>query len=338
MKKIRWGVISTAKIGTNLVIPAMQHKPHCEVVAIGSRNEKRGQEIAAKLGIPKVHGSYEALLADPDVDAIYNPLPNHLHLEWAIKTLEAGKHLLSEKPLTLNVPQAEEFVRTVKKYPHLKVMEAFMYRHHVQWQYAKKAVQDGVLGDVRTIQSFFAYYNDDPANIRNIKEAGGGALLDIGCYCISLSRFIFNDEPERVMGMIEADPNLGTDRMISGMLDFSGNRTATFTASTQLMPYQHVNILGTKGRIEIDIPFNAPREVPCKVWLYRKTTIDGDPVGAREEIPLEVCNQYERQGELFCKAILNDTDVPTPIEDGLANMMVIEAFRKSAASGAWATV
>jgi predicted dehydrogenase len=280
MKKIRWGVLSTARIGTETVIPAMQLGEYCTVTAIASRRLEKAQAAAGQLGIEKAYGSYEELLADPDIDAVYIPLPNHLHVPWTIKALNAGKHVLCEKPIGLSAAEAQVLLSAARKFPRLKVMEAFMYRHHPQWQWAKQKVIEGEVGEVRTIQSFFSYYNADPDNIRNKADIGGGGLMDIGCYCISLSRFIFETEPWRVCGIIEEDPSMKVDRLTSGILEFSRG-TSTFTCATQLVPYQRVNIFGTKGRIEIEIPFNAPSDRPCKVWYgdsnipFRETCFPG---------------------------------------------------------------
>jgi predicted dehydrogenase len=326
MRKVRWGVLSTAKIGTEQVIPAMQLGKHCKIAAIASRSLEKAQAAARQLGIPKAYGSYEELLADPDIDAVYNPLPNHLHVPWSIRALNAGKHVLCEKPIGLTAAEAQQLLDTVRRRPQLKVMEAFMYRHHPQWQRARQLVVEGKIGDLRTIQSFFSYYNVDPGNIRNIAETGGGGLMDIGCYSISLSRFIFGTEPQRVCGIMEYDPQFKTDRLTSGILDF-GLGTSTFTCSTQSAPYQRVNIFGTEGRVEIEIPFNAPPDQPCKMWHQYGTEVD--------EIVLDVCNQYTIQGDLFSQAVLNDAEVPTPLEDAVANMRVIEALIRSAKSGTW---
>ncbi|MBE3113182.1 MAG: Gfo/Idh/MocA family oxidoreductase, partial [Actinobacteria bacterium] len=326
MKKIRWGVLSTARIGTEKVIPAMQLGEYCTITAIASRQLEKAQAAARRLGIEKTYGSYEELLADPDVDAVYLPLPNHLHVPWAIKALKAGKHVLCEKPIGLNTAEAQELLEASRKFPRLKVMEAFMYRHHPQWQWAKKRVSEGKIGELRTIQSFFSYYNSDPNNIRNKADIGGGGLMDIGCYCISLSRFIFGAEPRRVCGIMEEDPNMKVDRLTSAILEFSSG-TSTFTCATQLVPYQRVNIFGTKGRIESEISFNAPSDRPCKVWYG-----DGNRI---EEVVLKVCDQYTIQGDLFSRAVLEDREVPVPLEDAVANMQVIEAIISSARSRSW---
>ena len=326
MNKVRWGVLSTADIGISKVIPAMQKGQYIQFDAMASRDLERGKAAAARLGIPKTYGSYEELLSDTNIDAIYNPLPNNLHVPWSIKALEAGKHVLCEKPIAMTSAEAQRLADTAKQYPDLKVMEAFMYRFHPQWQQARQMVNEGKIGQLRAIQSFFSYYLDDTNNIRNIAEVGGGGMLDIGCYTVSLSRFIFGAEPERVTGIIEYDPRFNTDRLSSGIMDF-GHGTSTFTCSTQLVPYQRVNIFGTTGRIEIEIPFNAPPDKPCKIWYQH-----GDEI---EEILFDICNQYTLQGDQFSLVILNDTSVPTPIEDAVANMKVIEAIIHSAKSGTW---
>ena len=332
MPKIRWGVLSTARIAVDKVIPAMQHGEFTEVVAIASRDKAKAEEAARRLGIARAYGSYEELLADPNVDAIYNPLPNHLHVPWSVHALDAGKHVLCEKPIALSSAEARQLIDAGERHPELKLMEAFMYRHHPQWQRARHLVTNGAIGELRAIQSFFSYFNDNPQDIRNRPEWGGGGLMDIGCYPISLSRFIFDEEPHRVLGLVEYDPKLGVDRLASAILDF-GAGTSTFTCSTQLAPHQRVNIFGTEGRVEIDIPFNAPPDVPCRMRHQHGVK---DP--RIEEIELPVCDQYGIQGDLFSQAILNNAQVPTPIVDALHNMQVIEAVVRSGKSERWEPV
>jgi predicted dehydrogenase len=326
MDKVCWGVLSTAKIGLVNVIPAMQKGELCEIVAIASSRIEKAQAAAKKLGIREAYGSYEELLSAPHIEAVYIPLPNHLHVPWSIKALEAGKHVLCEKPLGLSATETEQLLGAAEKYPKLKIMEAFMYRHHPQWQRARQMVAEGKIGDLRTIQTFFSYHNADPANIRNIAEFGGGGLMDIGCYCISLSRFIFDAEPSRVCGIVEHDPKFKTDRLTSGILDF-GRGTSTFTCSTQLAPFQRVNIFGTQGRIDIEIPFNTPADRPSRIRYQH-----GNESG---EICFDICDQYTIQGDLFSKAIRHDGQVPTPLDDAVANMKVIDALIKSAENGTW---
>jgi len=326
MEKIRWGILSTAKIGREKVIPAMQAGKYCVVTAIASRNKEDAVRTAKQLGIANAHGSYEELLNNDSIDAVYIPLPNQLHVPWAIKALQAGKHVLCEKPIGLSSTEAAQLLKVSLQYPHLKIMEAFMYRFHPQWQAAKKMVNDGGIGELKTIQSFFSYYNVDPNNIRNKKEAGGGGMMDIGCYCISLSRFIFDKEPEKVLGQVEYDPILQTDRVASGILQFSKG-TSTFTCSTQLSPYQRVNIIGTEARIEIEMPFNPPPDNPSRIWLHSKNS--------SREIVFKPADQYTIQCDLFSQSILNNEPVPTSLTDALNNMKVIEAVFKSSKEECW---
>lgn len=325
--KIRWGILSTAKIGMMKVTPAIQNAENCEVIAIASRDIERSKLAAEKLGIGKYYGSYEELLADPDIDAIYNPLPNHMHLGWTIKAMEAGKHVLCEKPIGLDSKEAKILSDATKNFPDLKIMEAFMYRFHPQWKKAKSLIDEGRIGTVSTVHSFFSYNNIDPDNIRNKIEVGGGGLMDIGCYCVSFPRFIFGEEPKRVVGIMNHDPVMKTDRLTSSIMEFSGGVTSTFTCSTQLMSYQRVNILGNKGHIEVEIPVNAPPDVPTRIWLRT-------PQGS-EEIVFETVDQYSLQAEIFARAILEGTDVPTSLDDASANMAAIDAIVESSKSGKW---
>ncbi len=328
-RKIRWGILGTARIGVNKVIPAMRKGMRTEVLAIASRSEDKAREAAEKLGIPRAYGSYEALLADPDVDAVYNPLPNDGHVPWSIKALEAGKHVLCEKPIAVTAAEGRTLVDAAARFPDLKVMEAFMYRHHPQWRTAKEMVGSGRIGTLKTIQTFFSFFNDDPGNIRHDPAKGGGALMDIGCYAISLSRWLFDAEPARVLAQVEVDPNWGVDRTASAILDFGNGGTATFTCSMAVTPFQVVHLIGTEGRIELsEVPFNAPNSVPCAI-RYQK----GD--GAQERVEVPTCDQYTIQGDLFARAILENTPVPTPILDAVRNMDVIEAIVTSGKSGGW---
>lgn len=324
--KIRWGILSTAKIGVVKVIPAMQQSGLGVVTAISSRSIDKARQAAEKLGIPKAYGSYEDLLQDPDIDAIYNPLPNHMHVPWSLKALKAGKHVLCEKPIGLDANEAQVLLEESLKYPHLKIMEAFMYRFHPQWIKAKSLVDEGRIGQLRTVHGFFSYHNIDPENIRNKSEIGGGGLMDIGCYCISLARFLFGKEPLRASGIIGRDPTMNTDVLTSGILDF-GQGSATFTCATQLIPYQRVNIFGPEGRIEIEIPFNAPPDKPTKLWLHGKL--------GTEEFTFGVCDQYTLQADAFARAIIEKTPVPTSLDDALANMKVIDSVFRSAETHAW---
>ena len=326
MPRVRWGILSTSGFAREKVLPAWRGCQQVELAAIASRDLDRARALAAEFGIARAHGSYEALLADPEVDAVYNPLPNHLHVPWTIKALEAGKHVLCEKPIAMSTAEAETLLAAARRHPRLKVMEAFMYRLHPQWQRTVEIVRAGGIGEPRVVQSLFSYFNADPGNIRNQADAGGGALMDIGCYAISLARLVFGAEPRRALGLIDSDPQFATDRLTAGILDFGG-RSSSFTVSTQLQPYQRVHVLGTEGRIELEIPFNAPPDRACWIWHHRGEHLD--------EISFEICDQYTIEGDAFSQAILDDTPVPTPIDDAVANMRVIDAVFASARTGGW---
>ncbi len=326
--RIRWGVLGAAKIATRKVIPAMQRAASCEVRAIASRDPDRARETASALGLATAHGSYEALLADPDIDAVYNPLPNHLHVPWTIRAADAGKHVLCEKPIALDAEGVRQLIGARER-TGVRIQEAFMVRTHPQWLTAQEAVRSGRLGEVRAITGFFSYFNDGAANIRNLTGCGGGGLLDIGCYLVNTARMMLEREPRRVAAVIERDPVSGVDRLTSMILDF-GSAHALGTCSTQLVPYQRVHILGTRGRIEVQIPFNAPTDQPTRIVMD-----DGSDPGGSGAWPIDIAtaDQFTIQAELFSRAILDGRPAPYPLEDSLANMRVIDALFESAASG-----
>jgi predicted dehydrogenase len=329
-RRLRFGVLGAARIAVTKVVPAMQRGRFCEVVALASRDRAKGEQAARALGIARVHGSYEELLADPGIDAVYNPLPNHLHVPWSIRALEAGKHVLCEKPIGLSVAEVEELVRARDRTGR-QVQEAFMVRTHPQWLGVRELVRTGRIGALRAVSSFFSYFNDDAANVRNVPEYGGGGLLDIGCYPITIARFLFAAEPLRVAGCLDLDPRFGTDRLASGVLEFKGGQSV-FTCSTQAVPYQSVQVIGTRGRIEVEIPFNAPPDRPTRVFLDDGSDLWGAGI---ETLAFETCDQYTIQGDLFSQAILEGTPLPIPLEDALGNARVIAALFRSAASGRW---
>jgi predicted dehydrogenase len=329
MKKVVWGVLSTAKIGLERVLPGMLKSSLCEIRAISSRSLEAAQRAAQRLGIPKVHGSYEALLADPEIEAIYNPLPNHLHVPWTLQAVRAGKHVLCEKPIALNAQEAEQ-LRAVEG--RALIMEAFMVRFHPQWLHARELVREGKLGTVRAVQAFFAYYNDDAANIRNNADMGGGGLYDIGCYPIVAGRFFFEAEPVRAIALIDRDPNFQTDRLTSGLVDFGGGRRLDFTVSTQSAKYQRVQISGTKGRLEIQIPFNAPQGARTRLFFDDGSELDGSKIST-ETIPES--DQYTLQGDAFSRAVRGEIPLPYGVDDAVRNMRVIDALFRSEKSGRW---
>jgi predicted dehydrogenase len=323
MTGVRWGVLSTADIGMAKVIPAIQQAENCDVVAIASRSSDRAEAAAAQLGIPGAYGSYEALLEAPDIDAVYLPLPNNLHREWTIKAAVAGKHVLCEKPIALTEAQAEEMAAVADE-AGVKIQEAFMYRHHPTWVEAVRLIASGAIGELQAVQSWFSYFNDDPNNIRNHTELGGGAIMDIGCYCINLSRMLFEAEPTRVEAAVRRDRTMGIDIVSSAVLEFPGGGQATFTCSTRAEDYQRVHIVGTHGRIDIEIPFNIPPDRQTRIFV----TQGGDPPVAptTETVAFPAADQYTIQASLFARAILDDTEVSVPIEDAIANMRVIETI------------
>jgi len=329
-KKVKWGVLSTASIGVRKVIPGMQLGEWCEIVAIASRDGQKAESVARKLRIPKAYWSYEELLADPEIEAIYNPLPNHLHVPWSIKAAEAGKHVLCEKPIGMNVAEAKALLKARDR-TGVKIGEAFMVRTHPQWLRTRELIRGGKIGDLRSITGAFSYFNRDPANIRNVLDWGGGALFDIGCYPITTSRFIFGEEPSRAIAAVERDPEFQTDRLTSAILDFPAGQ-AVFTCSMQLVPYQRMQFFGTKGRIEIEIPFNAPNDRPCRLFVDDGRDVLGGGI-TTETIPK--CDQYTIQGDVFSRAIRGDGEVPVSVEDAVQNMAVIEAIFRSAETGRW---
>jgi predicted dehydrogenase len=332
-KKVRWGVLGVANIATKKVIPAMQKGERSEVVAIASRNLERARQAAEELSIAKAYGSYEELLADSELEAIYNPLPNHLHVPWSIKSAERAKHVLCEKPIALSAKEVESLIQARDR-TGVKIGEAFMVRTHPQWLRAREIVRSGELGELRAIMSPFSYFNRDPKNVRNILEFGGGGLMDIGCYPITMSRFLFEREPMRVASVIDRDPEMKVDRLTSAILDFAPGQ-AVFTCSTQLVPFQRMQIIGTRGRIEMEIPYNIPPDRPSRIFVDDGSELAGRSARA-EEIPS--CDQYTVQGDLFSKAIQEGGDVPVSLENAYANMLVIEAVFRAGETGRWEPV
>ena len=332
-RKVRWGVLGVARIATLRVIPGMQRGALSEVTAIASRDLTRAREAADAYGIRSAYASYDDLLADPDVEAVYIPLPNHMHVPWTIRAAEAGKHVLCEKPIGLNAAEVEQIIDARNRTRRL-IQEAFMIRMHPQWLQAIELVRAGRIGPVRFVSAVFSYFNVDPMNVRNIEAFGGGGLLDIGCYLTHVSRWIFDREPARVAALVERDPGLGVDRLSSMLLDF-GDGHAGCTCSTQSVPHQRVSIFGVRGRIEIEIPFNAPSDRPCRIVVDDGSDLVG---GGQEVIEVDVCDQYTLQGDAMSRAIREYTAAPLPLEDALANTRVLDAARRSAAAGTWESI
>ncbi len=321
-RQVRWGVLGAARIATVKVIPAMNRCTSARVTAIASRSLEKARAAAEPLGVAQAYGSYEELLEDPEIDAIYNPLPNHLHVPWSLKAAAAGKHVLCEKPIGMNATECRQLMEARDTFG-VKIGEAFMVRSHPQWLRARELVQGGTLGELRAAMTAFSYNNQNPENIRNIPAYGGGALMDIGCYAIQISRWMFGAEPTAVQSALDRDPVMGTDRLTSAVLTFASGH-AIFTCSTQLIPYQKVQLLLTGGRVEVEVPFNAPPDQPSRIVV-------STPAGqTTEEFP--ACDQYTLQGDAFSRAILDGTEVPTPLEDALGNMTVMDRIFANAAS------
>jgi len=332
MTPVSWGVLGAADIALQKVIPAMQQGTWSRVVALASREQSKAAAAAARLGIERAYGSYDALLADPKIEAVYNPLPNDLHVPWTLRALAAGKHVLCEKPLALTAAEAATLLE-VRARTGLQVAEAFMVRTHPQWQRVRELVAAGRIGELRLTSSHFSYFRDDPSDIRNRPDAGGGGLMDIGCYPVTLSRWLFGTEPLQVMALIERDPQLGIDRLTSGVLRFAAGR-ATFNVGTQLVSYQRFEAFGTRGRIELQIPYNAPADRGVRILVD-----DGSEFAAQaaEVIDFPAVDQYTLQGDRFSLAVRGQGSVPVSVEDAIGNMAVLDALFRSAESGRWET-
>lgn len=325
-KVIRWGVLSTANIGCEKVIPAMHACTSSDVYAIASRDDTHAKCYAEKLSIEHSYGSYDELLADPNIDAIYNPLPNHLHVPWTLKAIAAGKHVLCEKPIALNATQAQQLNTALQAAPHIKVMEAFMYRFHPQWQKAKEIIDKGLLGAINHVDAHFSFFNADPANVRNQAGIGGGSLMDVGCYCISAARYLLAKEPNKVLACMINDAAFNVDKHCTGMLDF-GSATASFNSSMQSQAAQHVYVYGEQGMLKLVSPFYQSTSQATQLILQQD-----DTTKTYEFAP---CDQYANQIDAFAHAIKHQQSVPTPLSDAIANMHVIDALLQSHKQKLW---
>lgn len=332
MEKVIWGVLSTAKIGRERVLPGMKKSDLLEIRAIASRDEVRGRSTADSLGIPRSYGSYEALLADPEIEAIYNPLPNHLHVPLTLQAAAAGKHVLCEKPIAMTAAEAMQLREAAGK---VLIAEAFMVRFHPQWLRARELVLSGRIGTLRVVQMSFGYNNVDPGNVRNKADIGGGGLYDIGCYAVVAGRYFLDAEPTRAISLVDRDPDFGTDRLTSGLLDFGGGRRLDFTISTQIAPHQRIQLCGSKGRIEIHIPVNAPQGARTRISIDDCSSLEGTGI-VTETLPES--DQYQLQGEAFSRAVRGEIPLPYDIEDAIANMRAIDALFRSERSGRWEAV
>lgn len=334
-RKVRWGIVSTANIGVQKVIPGILKSPHSEVVAIASRDPERAQAAIRQLGLEasaRAYGSYEELFAEPGIDAVYNPLPNHLHVPITLAAARAGKHVLCEKPIALSAAEAEQ-LRDIPE--GIIFYEAFMVRFHPQWERAREIVRSGELGELRAIRAVFSYHNVDPANVRNMADIGGGGIMDIGCYPVVGARYLFESEPLRVVSLVDRDPTFRTDRLASVIADFGGGRQLSFTCSTQAVPHQSVEVMGTRGRLEIKIPFNAPPDTPTAIEVDAGAALGGTL--ARREI-IRPVDQYTEEAEAFALAVLGEKKLPWGVKDAISQMRVLDAIFESERSGGWAKV
>jgi predicted dehydrogenase len=327
MEPVRWGVLSTARIATKKVIPGMLKSSMLVVSGLASRDRKKADAAVAELGIARAYGSYEEMLADPQIEAVYNPLPNHLHVPLTLAAAQAGKHVLCEKPMAMTAAELEALRPYASK---LHIREAFMVREHPQWITARDRVRQGAIGELRSMQVGFSYFNDDPSNIRNQADIGGGALYDIGCYAIAAGRWFFEGEAQGAIASMDLDPAFGTDRSTSGLLDFGGGRQLSFAVSTQASPYQRVVLVGTRGRLEIEIPFNAPPDEACRYWIDDGSSLNGT---SRVETVMPVADQYQLQAEAFSRAVRNERPDASALDDAVWGMRTIDALFASVKSG-----
>ena len=328
MKPVVWGVLSVSVHYGLRIHTYLSKSPLVQLRGIASRDKKRAENAARELGMPRAYGSYEELLADKEIEAVYIPLPNHLHAEWVKKAADAGKHVLCEKPFAMNAREAEQAFAHARSKGVL-AMEAFMYRFHPQWKRAREIVKAGEIGDVQAVSTVFAYMLKDPTNIRNILAAGGGGIPDIGCYAVSSARFLIGREPTRVISLVHRDPDMGTDILSSGILDF-GTTRSVFTVGTQSHNTQRVHVLGSGGELSVLLPFNAYPDAPMQVSV-------STGVGTRQ-VYTPATDQYVEMFEAFSRAVREGGAAPTPPEDAIANMKSLDALFKSEKSGAWEKV
>ena len=327
---VRWGVLGVARVATHRFLPAAAGSKLVRVSAIASRDLGKARAAATQFGIANSYGSYEELLADPEVDAIYNPLPNHLHAPWTIRAAEAGKHVLCEKPIALSSAEVDELIR-VRDRGRVKIGEAFMVRCHPRWLRARELVSAGRIGTLRAVSGYFTIPLSDPSNVRYVPEMGGGAMFDLGCYQVTLARMMFGEEPVRAIASVDRSPETGVDRLVSFLLDFPSGQ-ASFTCGFETVWAQRMNLLGTLGRIDVDLPTSAPDTQPTRLSIDDGKSLFGETIQV-EEFP--ALNQYALQADLFSRAILEDGPVPVPLEDSLLNLRAIEALQRSAESARW---
>jgi predicted dehydrogenase len=330
MKPVAWGVLSVSSHYALRVSVPLRDSPHIRLHAIASRSSEKAAAAASALGFEKAYGTYEQLLADPEIEAVYIPLPNHLHLEWIRKAADAGKHILCEKPIAMNAEEAIQCAEYARS-KNVLLMEAFAFRFHPQWLRVRDLVRIGEIGDVHAIHVVFSYMLPDPKNIRNILGVGGGGLLDIGCYAVCSSRFLLGREPQRVVSLVARDPSSGTDILSSAILDFGRTRTI-FTVATQTQGSQRMDILGSGGQISIPLCFNMYPDSPMSIVV-----VNGTGLGPRT-VSFASVDQYGLEFESFSRAVRDGGPVPFDAHDAVANMQVLDAIFRSEKTGGWEAV
>ena len=332
---IRWGVLGAAAIATGRTMPAMLEAPSATLLALASRDLAKAQAVAQTLGIPRVYASYEALLADPQVDAVYVPLPNQLHFEWALRCLQAGKHVLCEKPLCLSADQVSQLC-AARDRTQRHIEEGFGFRNHPQWAKLDELLASDAIGPVRAVHATLAKQFLDPLDVRNNPATGGGALYDLGSYAISACNLIFKRQPARVVAALERDPTFGIDRLSSAILDY-GNAHALLTVATQSGPcnwgtHQQLSVLGANGWLRLTFPYAHGRPSACQIELGDSSSVGSFPT---QTFHFEPANQYTLQIERFSRLLLGHEAPSWPIEDALHTLRVIEALFVSAHSASW---
>jgi predicted dehydrogenase len=324
---VRWGILSTSSFAEKRFLPGLRKSPSIHVAAVASRSIESARAFAEANGIPTAYGSYEAMLADPSIEVVYNPLPNHLHVEWTAKAAAAGKHVLCEKPMAMTAAELDTLRPFADK---VHIAEAFMVRLHPQWIDVRERVRAGELGSLTHAHVAFAYTNTDGSNIRNVRNVGGGALYDIGCYCVMAARWFFDAEVQRAVALFDRDPAFDTDRTTTGLLDLGNGRHVAFSCSTQSVPHQRVHLFGTKGRVEITIPFNQPQDATCTYFTHDGVSLDGF-----DQLPTVVptADQYQLEGEWFSNLVRTQSPTSIWLDDAVRQAKVLDALFRSETTG-----
>lgn len=327
---LRFGIISTARIGWESVIPAIQDAENCVITAIASRNLANARALADRFSVPHAFGSYEEMLASDVIDAIYIPLPTSQHVEWTIKSADAGKHVLCEKPIALKADEIDQLI-AARDRNKVVVSEAFMVTYSPVWRKVRSLIREGAIGRLKHVQGAFSYYLRDPNNMRNIPELGGGGLPDIGVYPTISTRFVTGKEPLRVQADTERDPDFGTDIYSSVRADF-GEFELSFYIATQLAARQVMVFHGDQGYIEVKSPFNANRYGAEEIELTNQNHSQSTFFRFQD------CRQYRLQAEAFTRAVMGENEEIVTLENSKLNQKVIDAIYRASEKGGWEPV